>query len=383
MRRPGRTKPKLLSLIGAIYDCVIEPDRWFATIDATRELLRMHNGLFGAVALPSATIMLEVACGVPPEFQKMLGNFFEEDGYDLWGGREGIMRVPLEEPLVQSRFTIDHAERWMRNKYAQSFAVPQGIVDSVATILARDRTMYAVVEFSLHKSRGPVEEGDLETLRLLAPHYRKAITISRLLENAMTRAQTFAAALDASSTGIVLVDEDLGIVHANAKAHAMLAIGDPIREHSGALSLRQEIVAGSLEAAVASAIHDESNGRLGIGIPSRWLNDTPAILHVLPLARREPALGIGPAAVAAVFVAEGATPVRLPGDAMALLYSLTPAETRVFELVVEGVPLSEIAQQLGSATTTVRTHLQRIFDKTGCHRQAELVGLARTMTLPA
>ena len=382
MRKQGQSaaEPELLSLIGAIYDCVIEPARWYETIDATRMLLRMHNGLLGLVALPTARPLLHVACNVPPEFAEMMSDFYDE-GYDLWGGQAKITRVPLEEPFVQSRFTNDHPERWLRNKYAQTFAVPQGIVDSVAMILARDRTMYAGIEFSLHESRSAVDDRDIELLRLLGPHFRRAVVISRLLESTSARAKTFSAVLEASPSGIVLVDEKLGIVHANAKAQAMLAAGDPIREHSGRLALRQEIVAQSLEAAVASAVNDESNARNGLGIPARWLDDIPAVLHVLPLERRAVAATVTSSAVAAVFIAEAATPLRLPGDALALLYSLTPAETRVFELVVEGVPLGEVADRLGSAPTTVRTHLQRIFDKTGVHRQAELVGLARTAVL--
>jgi DNA-binding CsgD family transcriptional regulator/PAS domain-containing protein len=382
MAKRSGVDPELVSLIGAIYDCVIEPQRWHETIDGIRLHLNMHNGLLGVVAYSTDTTIVQVACGVPPEYQEMFATF-TEDGLDVWGGLERMSRVPLEEPVVQSRLTEDHAERWARNKYMQKFAVPQGLVDSVAMVIARDRTMYAGVEFSLHKSRGPVEEHELEKLRILAPHFRRAVTISRLLEDALMRARTFAAALEASPAGIVLVDETLAIIHANARAHAMLAAGDPVRERNGRLSCRHEIVPGRLAAAVASASRDEDNARAGLGIPSRWLDETPAVLHVLPLEQREIRPGVTQRAVAAVFIAEATSPLRLPGDALALLYSLTPAETRVFEHIADGLSLAEIAREMGSTTNTVRTHLQRIFDKTGCHRQAELVGLARTVTLPA
>jgi hypothetical protein len=44
--------------------------------------------------------------------------------------------------------------------------------------------------------------------------------------------------------------------------------------------------------------------------------------------------------------------------------------------------LSDIAVVLGIATSTVKTHLLRVFDKTGCSRLAELVKLAASMSLP-
>jgi DNA-binding CsgD family transcriptional regulator len=37
---------------------------------------------------------------------------------------------------------------------------------------------------------------------------------------------------------------------------------------------------------------------------------------------------------------------------------------------------------LGITPATVKTHLQHIFDKTGCRRQADLVKLAASMSPP-
>ena len=44
-------------------------------------------------------------------------------------------------------------------------------------------------------------------------------------------------------------------------------------------------------------------------------------------------------------------------------------------LLLEGVDLREAAERLGVGLWTVRAHLQQIFEKTGTHRQAELVSL--------
>jgi DNA-binding CsgD family transcriptional regulator len=73
---------------------------------------------------------------------------------------------------------------------------------------------------------------------------------------------------------------------------------------------------------------------------------------------------------------------RAAADPPALLYDLTPAETRVFLLVAAGMEQSRIARLLGIAPATVKTHLHRVFDKTGCRRQADLVKLAASMSPP-
>jgi DNA-binding CsgD family transcriptional regulator len=57
-------------------------------------------------------------------------------------------------------------------------------------------------------------------------------------------------------------------------------------------------------------------------------------------------------------------------------FELTSAEAGVLTEVVAGGPLPQVARRLRVAVSTVRTHLSNIFDKTGVHRQSELVRLA-------
>jgi DNA-binding CsgD family transcriptional regulator len=103
----------------------------------------------------------------------------------------------------------------------------------------------------------------------------------------------------------------------------------------------------------------------------------------MPLRRGEMRRGLGPRASAALFIAPAGVSPRMPGDALALLYDLTPAETRVYELIVGGKTRTEVASALGIAPSTVKTHLLRLFQKTGCQRQVDLVRLAAQMSRPA
>lgn len=55
------------------------------------------------------------------------------------------------------------------------------------------------------------------------------------------------------------------------------------------------------------------------------------------------------------------------------IYGLSPAQIKLAQLIVDGHDLSEAARVLAVSVNTVRTHLQRIFDKTGARNQAALV----------
>jgi DNA-binding CsgD family transcriptional regulator len=65
----------------------------------------------------------------------------------------------------------------------------------------------------------------------------------------------------------------------------------------------------------------------------------------------------------------------LPPEAIAKAYKLTPTELRVLLAIVEVGGVPEVSKALGIAETTVKTHLGRLYQKTGSGRQADLVKL--------
>lgn len=72
----------------------------------------------------------------------------------------------------------------------------------------------------------------------------------------------------------------------------------------------------------------------------------------------------------------------MPGEAFAKLYGLTGAELRVLLALAQGLSGNEAADMLGLSESTVRSHLQRIFSKTGATRQAALLQLLHNSTPP-
>ena len=71
-----------------------------------------------------------------------------------------------------------------------------------------------------------------------------------------------------------------------------------------------------------------------------------------------------------------------PPEAIAKAYKLTPTELRVLLAIVEVGGVPEVAEALGVAETTVKTHLGRTYQKTGANRQADLVKLVAAFSNP-
>ena len=369
----------LSELVGMIYDCILAPGKWTDALQAVTAAFDFQNGVLAINGYQGQALVVAVVGVEDYWLSKMLN--YGTAVTDLWGGAAKIARYPLEEPIVQSR-AMPFYDR-DRNPYFAEWARPQGIIDAVAVGFERNAAGVSNMSLGRNESGGAVSDADIDSLRVLAPHFSRAVAISRVLDLRTIEASTFAATIDTLTSAILIVDADTRCLHANDAAKAMLDARDPIALRDGELVLPRSVETHALNEAVRSAttVLAAASPR-GAGIPSTRQDGSPAVLHVMPLHRPELSRPIDRRAVAAVFVSPSAAPPQMPADALSLIYALTPAETRVFEMVVGGQTQSQIASTLGLAISTVKTHLLRIFEKTGSNRQADLIKLATSLSAP-
>ena len=74
-----------------------------------------------------------------------------------------------------------------------------------------------------------------------------------------------------------------------------------------------------------------------------------------------------------VFVALDSRPHRPPSPQLANVVGLSQNQLRLAREIVGGLALPAAAEKLGISPNTARTHLNRIFEKTGVSNQAALV----------
>jgi DNA-binding CsgD family transcriptional regulator len=235
-----------------------------------------------------------------------------------------------------------------------------------------------------HEREGLAYEPARERLRLLVPHLRRAVLIAKLIEFKTAQAATFADALDGLSAGTLFVDSSGRITHANAAGRAMIAAGNVLHASHGRLIASDPDVDRALRNIyLAAATGDAAIGITGVAVPLIARDGERYVAHVLPLssgARR--GAGVGYAAAAALFVQKAALATRSPPEAIAKTYKLTPMEVRVLLAIVEVGGVPEVAETLGIAESTVKTHLKRLYEKTGASRQADLVKLFASYASP-
>ncbi|MGL9620397.1 helix-turn-helix transcriptional regulator [Bradyrhizobium sp. U531] len=368
-------------LIGSIYDCVITPERWTGVLDEICTELGFATGALSVASLTNMKAVVNAVSGSDLTMMSQNAIGYGPDIIELWGGASRIQQYPLGEPIVQSQAV--RPDVISGNRYYREWAMPKGLFDAVAVGLVRDEAMVGNAIFSQHESAGAIDDRQIGGLRLLAPHIRRAVTISNLFDMKAVEAATFAATVEALTVGVVLADDESRIVHSNAAATAMLEAGDPILARHGRIGVQSAATTTMLQSAVAQAAKDEATlGQKGIGIPIPRAGGDPLVIHVLPLRRSSMRSGLIQRAAAALFVTSASGPPRLPHDALSQLYDLTPAEIRIFELICEGQTREVISSTLGVSVSTVKSHLIHVFEKTGCRRQVDLVRLAKSLTFP-
>lgn len=221
--------------------------------------------------------------------------------------------------------------------------------------------------------RGPLEAGEAELLRRLAPHVARAWRVTHSLAEAERRLRLTGQALDRLATGVALVDAQGLVLAANAAAERLLAGGSDVRIEGGRLLAHEPALARRLAAALLrlGAPHAERSLPAEVLRLRSGRDESTLELLLLPLATGSDATD----SPAVLFVYEPSGAGLAPADLLEKIYGLTPAEARVVGRILVGRTLEESARDLGVGLETVRTHLQRVFRKVGTTRQADLVRL--------
>lgn len=368
------------ALIGAIYDCAIDPSRWERTLDEIRELLDCTNCVLSVVNLDDASYRIQWMLGIDPAWVARMAEYAPEL-LELYGQVPDLHDLPIDQPVSPCWMLGVEAVR--TNGYYLKWAKPQGLIDSIAVALMRTPSRRGELSFGRREEVGVITAREIRLLGMLAPHIRRAVTITDLIDMKDLAAGALAETLDAVAAGVVLVDGDGGIVHANRPAERMMRHGHPIRAVRGRLSAAEADASEHLRQVIDLAVHrDGEIGADGIGLALMAEGNPAAVAHVLPLSGGEVRMRLMPRACAAVFVSPGVEPARGGIDAFAKGWGLTRAETRLLRRLARGQSLAEAASSLDIGLTTAKTHLSRILDKTGSRRQADLIGRVHRMVPP-
>jgi DNA-binding CsgD family transcriptional regulator len=369
---------KLSELISEIYDAALDPSLWR---DVVGRAGRFVGGSTAAIfskdpVAGSGNVYYESA--IDPYYRKLYCDEYVKLDRSTTGDRhdEAGHLIAVADLMPYREF--------LETPFYRERAHPQGPVDCVSAVLDKSVTGAALFGVFRDERDGMVDDATRQRMRLIVPHIRRAVLIGRHVDLRSVEAATFADTLDGLSAGMCLVDAVGNVLHANVACQAILEAGDFLTAIEGRLVARDpKIDQAFRELFAAAGSGDAAIGARGIALSLRGWNGSRYVAHVLPLtsgARRR--AGTAYSAIAALFFCKVATEIPSSPDAIARAYNLTPTELRVLIAIVEVGGVPEVATALGVAESTVKTHLSRLFVKTGAGRQADLVKVVAGFATP-
>lgn len=371
----GVTALQLSDVIGSIYDCAIDPERWPAACRTIASLCASTAGGICVHDLKQVQNDQLFVFGYEPQFLEKLGSQYADSpmaAADIVANVGEVNSLSTEpRQLLESRFYREVLE-------------PFGLTDMIWFPALRTGGRMASLHASRSEKRPRYEQHDVRLFRLLSPHVCRALAISDALDIRALRSEMLEKTLDGLATGVFLTARDGHVVYMNAAAERQVRAGRSIRLVHNRLSAVDAAARAALDRNIEAATRTDAAsppGEHSVAIPDGAGGGYVATLLPIENGRRSGILAPFAASVA-VFMQDPVQVSLMPGEAFARLHGLTGAELRVLLALSQGLGGVESAEMLGISETTVRTHLQRIFSKTGTSRQADLLGLLHRSTPP-
>ena len=358
------------SLIGDIYDAAVDQTLWIGALDKAAQFVGAQAGVLLWQNPASISVELIHAFGIEPHYVDL---YLER--YAKLDPTTAPM-FQLETDDIASLTDLLPPSAFANSVFNREWLEPQGFVDLLQASLEKSPTDFVRL-FFLRKSESGIVSGSMrERLRLIVPHIRRAVLVGQMVDRAAAEAATFGNALDGIGAGLFFVDASGRIVHANTSGQDMLAQGVLARGSSGKLASYDTSAVQGLDEIFGITESGDADEPRGGAVPLTARDGEHYVAHVLPLtagSRRQ--AGASSEAIAAVFVKKAALNMPSPLDIIAKFYKLTPTELRVLFAIVQVGGVPDVAQSMGISPSTVKTHLRRLFAKTGTDRQADLVKL--------
>lgn len=343
----------LADFIGAVYDTVLKPDAWPGVLERLCQMLDAKAASVHVVNPLEGRASLFVEHGTDPVWTALLLSRYA----NMSPIGAAVLLADLDEPIGAFDF-IDEDE-FVESQFYREWCAPQGYHDMLGALIAKRPREVGAVSATRLKGKGRFGDEERTIIRLVAPHVRRAVTISGLLDRRQIELSAFASVMDQLSAAVLLVDRSGKILRANGAAQRLCDSDTVICERQGSVALSDAEANQAVKAALMRQGSDPqmigARGRDGaaylVAVMSVHAQSGTAAVLINPQEAEQPAIG----------------------KHIAGLFGLTPRELCVLMPLLEGRTIDEIAAGMGIAVATAKSHLDKVFSKTGTNRQADLV----------
>ena len=372
---------ELSVLIDLIYEAVLDNDLWPSV------LIKLADAVGAAhVVMPSVDWRTNIFATIAPRDDPDLVASYKE----YWAFRDPLFRRATFRPVGEGRatfrplgeiYTLDSL--MPREEFAATpvfnewWRPAQYSLATAGTSLVAEDQFSALVCVSNAPGKDSLTDKQLRLFESVARHLGRAVRINRQLWKLELANLAATKRIEMLPEGAMLADASGRVVLANAVAKAMLDARDGIFLCDG------RVTAASSPDALQKLVASCARRSVGTGGPGgelkvpRDLPRSPLHVTVAPLRSDTrlpdvPWIGFG-SPVAIVTVTDRDLDRRRRQMNLRRRFDLTFTEAALAAEILKGDGRKAAARRCGISDATAKTHLANIFEKTGTHRQAELV----------
>jgi DNA-binding CsgD family transcriptional regulator/PAS domain-containing protein len=368
----------VLPLIDAIYEAVLDTDKWSAMLEQAADYFSARGAQIGNSDLVNSRLSFSLVHGYDWSAEHILR-------YEALMGEDPRLKHFSANPFkaVHCRMLLTEEELHSSRVYKEVLSVGGVEYSMGVNFIESDR---AISYFLLLRdaTMSPFSQQDCERLAVLVPHLARALRLQRELDTMSFEKEVGFGALDSMALGVVIADENGHIKFANAMAENLLERRDGLSTDGATLQGMSENGA-SLVQHIRTAIDTQAGSFGGAGRAFRLLRARtaePYLVVASSIAAPASQSSWKPrdARLAVLFIRDPEHAEESRVELLQRLYGLTGSEARLSDLIALGMTLKKGAEALGLTEASAREYIKRVFRKTGVHSQPDLV--RKVMSLP-
>ena len=368
-----------------LYDAALSPTAWSKTLDslcpmmgARSAAILVEDTLTDQNLKPYAASRLSsnFDASIMEEYVSKYAFHEREHALSTFDAAPGVM---VTDPAFADRDT------YIRRPDVAFLHKHFGFVDRIGIRLNAVKEYRDCLAFQYSPERSVSNAAEFKLFQPYLPHLAQAVASSRLYDSIRLRYQAVLAVLDRVNVGLLLVRPNGNIIISNQTADEIIFDSPWIKlSKEGYLELKDS---GS-QVLLKKAIDEISSTASGQGNDTKRLimaagpsDVNNILLEVTPLRDSEIELEKGFYGALIMLVDPNREAVSNI-NALTLLYSLTPAESEIAEMISAGKSNKDIADERTVSPDTIKSQIKSLYLKTQSTNRAGLMRRLISIALP-
>lgn len=310
-------------------------------------------------ALPGTDIAITYGPFSDPEVRTRYFAYASDDP-----APRAMARLPVGQAAATNRlFTPEFLSR---SRFLHEFYRPLGFEEALGGPAVSQDGRTGIVAVHRGPDRAPFDDEEIAAFGRLLLHFGQALTLRRTFFNLAERETALSAALEATAQGVLVIDAQSRLKHANARARTMLARNDGFKlTRVGQVRLGDAEAERQLFAALASP-----TGSRPTVLQVRRDAGRP---YLVRLVHAGGSAADGPLRLFSVFVSDPEAETPAANSIIGMALGLSSQASALVASLLRGADLAAHAAQAGISRNTAKFHLEAAFTATGTSRQVDLV----------